>query len=102
MQRLVMMVFCALVIFASIARAEPLDPDAFTAAFAKAAAAAIPAAKVIVTGRLQTDTRSAKGETTTSDLRNAYSRQVEHPQPLDKTLQHNIAVLPATPPRTYA
>jgi uncharacterized protein YtpQ (UPF0354 family) len=92
MQRLVM-VFCALVIFASPARAEPLDPDAFTTAFAKAAAAAIPTAKVTVTGHLQTDTRSAKGETTTSDLRNAYSRYVEHPQALDEIIQQYVGVL---------
>jgi len=64
--------FAAMVLLAGPARAEPLSPPAFTAAFAAAAVAAMPDAKVTVTGELSTDTRSAEGETTTSDLHNAY------------------------------
>jgi uncharacterized protein YtpQ (UPF0354 family) len=86
-------VFAAMLLPAGAARAEPLSPEAFTAAFAGAAAAAMPDAKVTVTGELSTDTRSAKGETTTSDLHNAYRVYLVRPQNLEKVIQDYVRIL---------
>jgi len=86
-------VLAALVLFARAARTEPLSSSAFTAAFARAAAAAMPDAKVTITGALSTDTRSAKGETTTSDLRNAYRVYLAQPENLDVVIQNYVRVL---------
>jgi uncharacterized protein YtpQ (UPF0354 family) len=86
-------VFAAMVLLAGPSRAEPLNPQAFTAAFAKAAATAMPDAKVTVTGELSTDTRSAKGETTTSDLHNAYRVYLGRPQDLETVIANYVRIL---------
>src|ERR1700722_8713731 len=83
----------ALALLAGPSRGEPLNPQAFTAAFAKAAAAAMPDAKVTVTGELSTDTRSAKGETTTSDLHNAYRVYLGQPQNLETIIANYVKIL---------
>jgi uncharacterized protein YtpQ (UPF0354 family) len=85
--------FAAMVLLIGPARAEPLSPPAFTAAFAAAAAAAMPNAKVTVTGELSTDTRSAKGETTTSDLHNAYRVYLDRPQDLETIIANYVRIL---------
>jgi len=86
-------VFAAILLLAGAARAEPLSPIAFTAAFAAAAATALPDAKVRVTGALSTDTRSAKGETTTSDLHNAYRVYIGQPQDLETIIANYVKIL---------
>jgi hypothetical protein len=86
-------VFAAILLLAGAARAEPLSPIAFTAAFARAAITALPDAKVTVTGELSTDTRSAKGETTTSDLRNAYRVYLGQPQNLETIIANYVRIL---------
>jgi uncharacterized protein YtpQ (UPF0354 family) len=79
---------------ASMAAAKtPLSPRAFTAAFAAAATAAMPAAKVTVVGDLHLETRSAGGETTTTDLHNAYRVYVADPAQLDAVIRRYVAVL---------
>jgi uncharacterized protein YtpQ (UPF0354 family) len=85
--------FIAVALLAGTARAEPLGPAAFTAAFAKAAAAALPDAKVTVSGELSTDTRSAKGETTTSDLHNAYRVYLGRPQDFETIIRDYVRIL---------
>jgi hypothetical protein len=91
-------VFAAMLLSAGAARAEPLSPVAFTAAFAAAAATALPDAKVTVTGELSTDTRSAKGETTTSDLHNAYRVYLGQPQDLETILANYVKILVSIAP----
>lgn len=86
-------VFAAMLIVAGAAWAEPISPRAFTDAFAAAATAALPGAKVTVTGDLQTDTRTPGGKTVTSDLHNAYASYLERPQVLDAVIQRYIAPL---------
>lgn len=87
--------FCALIL-AGNARAEPLDHQAFTQAFAAAAAAAMPTAKVTVSGDLRLETRSAAGEGTTTDLRNAYDVYLRDPSQLDDVIRRYVAVLAET------
>jgi uncharacterized protein YtpQ (UPF0354 family) len=86
-------VFAAMVLLVGPASAVPLSPPAFTAAFAEAAAAAMPDAKVTVTGELSTDTRSAKSETTTSDLHNAYRVYLGRPQDLETIIASYVKIL---------
>jgi Protein of unknown function (DUF1444) len=83
----------AFMIFAGVGHAESLSPGAFTAVVATAAAAAMPSAKVAVTGDLQLETRSAKGETTSTDLRNAYRLYVQHPEYLDDVVRRYAGLL---------
>lgn len=89
----ILIVLAALLLSAGAARTEVLSPQAFTDAFAKAVVKAMPSAKVTVTGELRTDTRNAKGETTTSDLRNAYDVYLAHPQDLDGILAKYAGLL---------
>src|ERR1700730_7998699 len=83
----------AMALLAGPSRAEPLNPLAFTAAFARAAATAMPDAKVTVNGELSTDTRPAKGETTTSDLHNAYRVYLARPQDLETIIANYVRIL---------
>jgi uncharacterized protein YtpQ (UPF0354 family) len=53
----------------------------------------MPDAKVTITGALSIDTRSAKGETTTSDLRNAYRVYLARPEQLDAVIRNYVGVL---------
>src|ERR1700722_11695692 len=85
--------FAAVVLLVGPACAEPLSPPAFTAAFAAAAAAAMPNAKGTVHGELSTDPRSAKGETTTSDLHNAYRVYLGQPQDLETIIASYVKIL---------
>jgi hypothetical protein len=87
-------VFAAILLLVGAARAESLSPPAFTAAFAAVAAAAMPDAKVTITGELSTDTRSAKGETTTSDLHNAYRVYLGRPQDIETIIANYVRILP--------
>jgi uncharacterized protein YtpQ (UPF0354 family) len=86
----------ALMILAGGAHAENLNPRAFTEVVAKAAAALVPSAKVAVTGDLELETRSAGGETTTTDLNNAYQLYVQHPEHLDDVIRRYARVLADT------
>jgi uncharacterized protein YtpQ (UPF0354 family) len=93
MLKRVLVVIAAMIVLAGAVRAEVLSPQAFTEAFAAAVVKAEPSAKVTVIGELRTDTRNAKGETTTSDLRNAYSVYRLQPQDLDSILAKYAGVL---------
>lgn len=57
-----------------------MSPHAFTDAFAAAAQATMPSAQVVVKGNLNVETRGATGETTTSDLHNAYEQYRAAPE----------------------
>jgi len=86
----------ALLVFAVTARpaaAETLTPRAFTEAFAAAATAAMPTAKITVAGDLHVETRSARGETTTTDLNNAYQVYLGDTARLDTLIRRYVAVL---------
>ena len=76
-----------------IAAAENLSPRAFTDAFAAAATAALPSAKVTVAGDLHLETRTAGGETTTTDLHHAYQRYLDDPEHPDALIKRYIGVL---------
>ena len=89
----ILAVLAAMVLFSGTARAEVLSPQAFTEAFAKAAQAAVPDAKVTITGELQTETHYANHETITSDLRNAHSTYRQAPAELDEVLRRYVGVL---------
>lgn len=95
MSRLAAFVFAIVVFagFAGAAAAEPLTPRAFTAAFAAAATAAMPNAKVSIAGDLHLETRGAGGETATTDLRNAYQVYLGDPARLDAVIKGYVAVL---------
>jgi uncharacterized protein YtpQ (UPF0354 family) len=93
MLKRVLVVVAAMIVLAGAVRAEVLSPQAFTEAFAAAVVKIEPSAKVTVIGELRTDTKNAKGETTTSDLRNAYSVYRLQPQDLDSILAKYAGVL---------
>ncbi len=78
------------------AKADSLSPRAFTEAAAAAAKAAIPSATVKVNADLQLQTRSASGETTSTDLRNAYEVYLRDPNNLDNVIRRYIGVLVET------
>jgi len=88
-----LVLLCALVLCTGAARAELLNPRAFTDAFAAAATAALPSAKVTVAGDLHLETRSASGESTTTDLRNAYDVYRADPSRLDQVIHDYVGVL---------
>jgi hypothetical protein len=75
------------------AATELLTPQAFTAAFAAAATVTIPSAKGAVAGDLHLETRNAAGETTTTDLHNAYQLYLGDPKHLDELIKRYVAVL---------
>lgn len=86
----------AIVMFAGSAgagRAEPLTPQAFTAAFAAAATAAMPTAKVNEVGDLHLETSIAGGDTITTDLHNAYQMYLGDPTHLDAVIKGYVGVL---------
>jgi len=86
-------IFTALMLVVSAARADLLSPRAFTEAAAAAARAALPSAKVDITEDLRLETRSARGETITTDLRNAYDLYRADPSDLDHIIQRYVGVL---------
>lgn len=77
----------------SIARAETLNPHAFTEAAAAAAKTAMPSAQVTVAGDLHLETRSQGGESVTTDLTNAYNTYLRVPGRLDDVIRAYIGVL---------
>lgn len=89
----VLVIAAAMMVLAGAVRAEVLSPQAFTEAFAAAVVKAEPSAQVTVIGELRTDTRNAKGEATTSDLRNAYNVYRLNPQDLDGILAKYAGLL---------
>jgi hypothetical protein len=94
--RLVACIFVtvALAAFAVVADgAEALDQRVFTDAFATAATAAMPSAKVTVKGDLWLETRDGSGSTTTTDLHNAYEVYRAHPAELNAIVRRYVAVL---------
>jgi len=94
MRRLVVFVVAlAMVAGAGAIHAETLGSRAFTDAFAAAATAAMPTAKVTVTGDLHLETRSAGGETTATDLHNAYQFYLLDPAHPDAVIKRYLAVL---------
>ena len=82
-----------LLLFTGGARAGELSPQAFTAAFAAAASAALPDAKDKAAGDLNLDTRSATGDTTATDLRNAYRVYLGDPAHLDAIIHRYVVLL---------
>lgn len=100
MSRLVAFAFVIIASIASAAEAADgaklLSQRAFTDAFAAAATAALPSAKVTITGDLSLDTRDAGGDTTTTDLRNAYEVYRAAPAQLDSVIRGYVSVLADT------
>ena len=82
--------FSALTLFAGAAAAENLTPRAFREAAAAAATAAMPSAKVQIVGDLQLETRSPGGETTSTDLTNAYRTYLADPENLDAVIRRSL------------
>jgi len=96
-RRLTIVVIALVMVACAVAaRAETLSPRAFTAAFAAAATAAMPTAKVAVAGDLHLETRGAGGDATTTDLRNAYQVYLADPSQLDSVIKRYVAVLADT------
>jgi uncharacterized protein YtpQ (UPF0354 family) len=85
--------FLALLMLTGAAAAENLSPRAFTDAFAAAAIAALPSAKVIVAGDLHLETRTAGGKAMTTDLHNAYERYLDDPEHPDAVIKRYLGVL---------
>jgi uncharacterized protein YtpQ (UPF0354 family) len=73
-----------------------MSPRAFTDAFAAAAHATMPSAQVVVKGDLTVETRDTGGETTTSDLHNAYDRYRADPEHVREIIQGYVATLADT------
>jgi uncharacterized protein YtpQ (UPF0354 family) len=92
----IVVVALAMVACAVAASAETLNPQAFTAAFAAAATAAMPDAKVAIAGDLHLETRGARGGTTTTDLHNAYEVYLADPSRLDTVIKRYVALLAET------
>jgi uncharacterized protein YtpQ (UPF0354 family) len=88
--------FSAVTLFAGPAAAENLTSRAFTEAAAAAATAAMPSAKVRIVGDLQLETRSPGGETTSTDLTNAYRMYLADPTNLDGVVRRYVSVLAET------
>jgi uncharacterized protein YtpQ (UPF0354 family) len=78
------------------AGAENLSSSAFTAAFAAAAATAMPEAKVQVVGDLHLQTRGADGKSTDTDLHNAYKVYLDEPGRLDVIIRRYVGLLADT------
>lgn len=93
-----------LMLSACNARADNLTPRAFADAFAAAAQAAMPSAKVVVKGDFEIETSGVGGGAITSDLHNAYERYREDPQHLTEVIRRYVSVLveTATPPNSSA
>ncbi|HEX4410234.1 MAG TPA: DUF1444 family protein [Xanthobacteraceae bacterium] len=83
----------ACVLFTGHAVAENLNPAAFTAAFATAASAAMPDAKVSVAADLHLETRGKAGGTTDTDLHNAYQAYLGAPGQLDAVIRRYVGLL---------
>ncbi len=92
MQRFAAVLFSC-VLLAGGARAASLTPQAFTAAFAAAASAAMPDAKVGIAADLRLETRSAAGGTTDTDLHNAYGVYLADPGQLDAVIRRYVGLL---------
>jgi uncharacterized protein YtpQ (UPF0354 family) len=75
---------------------ELLTPGAFTERAAAAARAAIPEAKVTVVGELLLETRTADGNGTSTDLRNAYEVYRRDPPGLDRIIRNYVGLLVET------
>lgn len=92
----VVLLFSAVMLFAGAAAAENLTPRAFTEAAAAAAKAAMPGAKVSIVDDLQFETRSPSGETTSTDLTNAYRVYLADPKKLDAVIRRYVGLLVET------
>jgi uncharacterized protein YtpQ (UPF0354 family) len=90
--RLIVFLF-AMATLTGVAAAENLSPRAFTDAFAAAATAAMPTAKVTVVGDLHVETRGARGGTMATDLRNAYDNYLQDTAHSDAVIRRYVAVL---------
>lgn len=95
MSRLVAFIFAIVVVagVAGAAAAERMTPRAFTEVFAAAVTAALPTAKVTVAGDLHLETRSAGGETITTDLHNAYQVYLGDPAHPYELIERYVSVL---------
>jgi uncharacterized protein YtpQ (UPF0354 family) len=89
----VLLVLGAILTSSGAHAANVLAPPAFTAVVARAVTAALPSAKVTVTGDLQLDTQIPGGDAFSSDLRNAYQRYVRDPQHLDEVVRQRVSGL---------
>lgn len=96
MVRLAAFVLAWMMMAAAPAGADSLSPQAFTDAVAAAATAAMPGAKVAVTGDLQLETRDADGETTATDLHNAYLTYLADPSRIDDVIRRRVGALVET------
>jgi uncharacterized protein YtpQ (UPF0354 family) len=87
-------VFSALMLFIGVARADVLSKRAFTDVVAAAATAAMPSAKVTVTGDLQVEIRPLNGGPyITADLSNAYGLYLEAPAHLNDVIRTYVSTL---------
>lgn len=78
------------------AGADELSPKAFTAAFAAAASAAMPDAKVSIASDLRLETHGSAGGTTDTDLHNAYEVYLADPRQLDAVIRRYVGLLADT------
>jgi uncharacterized protein YtpQ (UPF0354 family) len=91
-----LIVLCAVLIAGpAVAQSSPssgklLTPRAFTDAFATAAQAAMPSAKITVVGDLELETRLADGNSLTNDLHNAYQLYQADPAHLQDVIAQRV------------
>ncbi len=86
-------IVAAIVLTAGAAHADTLPPRAFTDRVARAVLAAMPAAKVALSGDLQFVVRYPNGASATSDLGKAYQSYARDPEHLDDLVQAQVTAL---------
>jgi uncharacterized protein YtpQ (UPF0354 family) len=89
----VAVVLAAIVPTAGVAHADTLAPRAFTERVARAVLAAMPSAKVALSGDLQFVVRYPNGASATSDLGKAFKSYEHDPEHLDDLVQAQVAAL---------
>jgi hypothetical protein len=88
-----LVIFAAVMSLSGPVVGETLTPRAFTDAVAAAAQAKMPHAKVSVVADLRLLTRSAGGEVTRTDLREAYDLYLSDPHDMDHVVAPQVATL---------
>ena len=86
-------IVAAVVLAAGVAQADTLSPRAFTERVARTVLAAMPSAKVTLSGDLQFVVRYPNGASATSDLGKAYKSYEREPAHLDDLVQAQVAAL---------
>jgi len=83
----------AILFAAGVARAESLNPRAFTERVTRAVTAALPSASVVVSDDLQFVVRYASGASATANLAKAYQSYEREPQHLDDIVKAQVSAL---------